>query len=163
MKITLLTKQQIEKKINRIAFQILEQHIDATAIALVGIADAGLVIAYKIADVLKTIADKEVQVIELSMDKKNPLNKEITLSATIHNQSIVLVDDVCNSGKTLAFALLPLLKAAPSAIKIAVLVERKHTAFPIAPDFVGLSVATTLQDHIIVETSNNELIQAYLQ
>ena len=163
MKITLLTKQQIEKKINRIAFQILEQHIDATAIALVGIADAGLVIAYKLADVLKSIADKEVQVIALSMDKKNPLNKEITLSAPIKNQSIILVDDVCNSGKTLVYALMPLLQAAPSAIKIAVLVERKHTAFPIAPDFVGLSVATTLQDHIIVETSNNELVQAYLQ
>jgi pyrimidine operon attenuation protein/uracil phosphoribosyltransferase len=163
MKITLLNKQQIEKKLNRIAFQIVEQHIDTKAIALVGIAEAGLVIANKLAEVLKTITTIEVQVIALRMDKKQPLNKEIELSATIQNQPIILVDDVCNSGKTLAYALIPLLKAAPSSIKIAVLVERKHTAFPIAPDFVGLSVATTLQDHIIVETTNNELIQAYLQ
>ena len=108
-------------------------------------------------DALKEAKDK------IELIKQRILNKEITLSAPIKNQSIVLVDDVCNSGKTLVYALMPLLQAAPSAIKIAVLVERKHTAFPIAPDFVGLSVATTLQDHIIVETSNNELIQAYLQ
>ena len=77
MKITLLNKQQIEKKLNRIAFQIVEQHIDSKAIALVGIAEAGLVIAHKLADLLKTITTIEVQVIALRMDKKQPLNKEI--------------------------------------------------------------------------------------
>ena len=91
MKITLLNKQQIEKKLNRIAFQIVEQHIDSKAIALVGIAEAGLVIANKLAEVLKTITTIEVQVIALRMDKKQPLNKEIELSATIQNQPIILM------------------------------------------------------------------------
>ena len=87
----------------------------------------------------------------MSLDKKNP--KEVTLSRQpdLQNQVVILIDDVSNSGKTLLYAIKPFLDSNPKKIQTLVLVERSYNTFPVKPDYVGLSVATTLQEHIYVE------------
>ena len=75
---------------------------------------------------------------------------------------IIIIDDVTNSGKTLLYALKPFLEYYPRKIQTLVLVERSHKTYPIHPDYVGLSLATTLQDHIYVEVKDNEITGAYL-
>ena len=97
------------------------------------------------------------------MNKKQPLHDEIKINEDLSGRSVVLVDDVANSGKTLLYALKPLLAYELKKILIAVLVDRKHKSFPISPDIVGHTVATTLQEHIEVEHHNNDITAAYLQ
>ncbi len=75
---------------------------------------------------------------------------------------IIVVDDVSNSGKTLLYALKPFINSHPKKIQILVLVERTHTSFPVRPDYVGLSIATTIQEHIFVEVNGEEVAGAYL-
>ncbi len=79
------------------------------------------------------------------------------------NKVIIVVDDVSNSGKTLLYALKPFLDFSPKKIQTLVLVERSHTSFPVRPDYVGLSIATTLQEHIYVEVHGEKITGAYLQ
>ena len=101
--------------------------------------------------------------ITISLDKKNP--KEVTLSRypDFNNQVIIIIDDVSNSGKTLLYAIKPFLDLNPKKIQTLVLVERSHNAFPVKPDYVGLSVATTLQEHIYVEVEKGRVKGAWLE
>jgi len=74
-----------------------------------------------------------------------------------------VIDDVAMSGKTLLYAMQPFLAFYPKKIQTLVLVERSHKAFPVKPDYVGLSIATTLQEHIYVETEGEVIKGAYLE
>ena len=105
----------------------------------------------------------KTDLITVTLDKKKP--EEATLSKTIDfdNKVIILIDDVSNSGKTLLYALKPFIKSHPKKIQTLVLVERTHTSFPVRPDYVGLSIATTIQEHIFVEVKGDEITGAYLQ
>jgi pyrimidine operon attenuation protein/uracil phosphoribosyltransferase len=76
---------------------------------------------------------------------------------------VILVDDVANSGRTITYALNPILQFNIRKIMVAVLVDRKHKSFPIASDIVGLSMATTLQEHIEVEIEGDKITSVYLQ
>ena len=84
------------------------------------------------------------------------------LPAAVWDRSLLPVP-VCNSGKTLLYALKPFIASQPKKIQTLVLVERTHTSFPVRPDYVGLSIATTIQEHIFVEVKGEEVIGAYLK
>ena len=104
-----------------------------------------------------------IKIISVILNKTDP--KEVFLSEpdiNFNNKNIIVMDDVVNSGKTLLYALRPLLFSQPKRIQTLVLVERMHKLFPVKSDFVGLTVATALQDHIYVETVGNEIIGAYI-
>jgi pyrimidine operon attenuation protein/uracil phosphoribosyltransferase len=90
---------------------------------------------------------------EINIDKKNPLQSaiEIKIDTDLKNKTIILVDDVANSGKTIFYALKPLMDLSLNKIQLAVLVDRQHKSFPITADYVGLSISTTLQNMIYVE------------
>ena len=109
------------------------------------------------------ISPVKTELITITLDKKQP--GDVTLSKTpdFNNKVIVVVDDVSNSGKTLLYALKPFINSHPKKIQILVLVERTHTSFPVRPDYVGLSIATTIQEHIFVEVKDEEVAGAYLQ
>ena len=81
----------------------------------------------------------------------------------IHDLFDDLLDDVANSGKTLLYAMKPFLEQHPRKIEALVLVERSHKAYPIQPDYTGLSLATTLQDHIYVEVDGDLVRGAWLE
>jgi len=74
----------------------------------------------------------------------------------------VLIDDVANSGKTLLYALKPLLEFYPRTIQTLVLVERMYKLYPVKPDYVGISVATTPENHIEVEVVDGQITGAYV-
>ncbi|HEY6977570.1 MAG TPA: phosphoribosyltransferase family protein [Chitinophagaceae bacterium] len=160
----ILSKEVADQKLQRLALEVAEQLSgDNAPIILIGIRKSGTVIAEKIGALLKPYVRVPVQIISVSFDKQVP--KEITLTEEpdFTDKNILLIDDVTNSGKTLMYAIKPLLNFYPRRIQTLVLIERMHKLFPIKPDYVGLSVATTMQDHIHVQVSNNEVIGAFVE
>ena len=161
-RVMILDTQRIERKLLRMAWQIWEYNSHRSAVTLVGIAGGGLPIAERLATHLRAISPLKVSILSLELSKKSPVNSEVKLSGPIADTSLVLVDDVANSGRTLTYALRPLMDAAPEKLLIAVLVERKHKSFPVTPDIIGHQVATTLQENIVVDF-DKESIAAYLE
>jgi pyrimidine operon attenuation protein/uracil phosphoribosyltransferase len=163
-KTLLLDKKQIEKRINRIAYQLYEDNFEEKEIVIVGIAKSGYLVAQKIVNALNSICDLKVLLVELRMDKHNQVKKDIELSEPeekLRNKPIIVVDDVLNSGKTLIYALRPFLKIDTKKIRTVVLVDRNHKRYPIAADYVGLSLATTMHEHVTVELEAEKEV-AYL-
>jgi pyrimidine operon attenuation protein/uracil phosphoribosyltransferase len=145
------------------ALELAENLSGSTAaVILVGVKDSGVVIAHKIAGLLRPYIKNEIKIITLSLDKDMP--KEVLLSEEINlnDLNVVLIDDVANSGKTLLYGLKPFLNYYPRTVQTMVMVERMHKLYPVKPDYVGLSVATTLEDHIQLEVANGEVIGAYI-
>ncbi len=161
-RVLILDAQRIERKLLRMAWQIWEHNSHQSSVTLIGIAGSGAEVARKLAAHLRDISPLHVTVLELELSKKAPLEAAIILSGPINDSSLVLVDDVANSGRTLLYALKPIMDAAPEKILIAVLVDRKHKSFPVNPDIIGHQVATTLQENIIV-TLDQGLMAAYLE
>ena len=150
--VILLNQQQIVQKINRIAYQILEDNLDEKEIVLAGIWDRGYKFAVRLEKVLAKIADFKVTLLRIDIEKQNSkLIAKTDLSENEwKNKVIILVDDVLNSGKTLAYGLGVFLNTPHKKIRTAVLVDRSHKIFPIATDFVGLQLATILKEHVDV-------------
>lgn len=158
----ILSKLVAEKKLSRMALQVLEQHYLADEIVLIGIKENGIVIAKKIQQLLAQQFKGNLVVLTLAMDKKNPNTVSITPTHHFKNSTIILIDDVANSGRTMLYALQPLLQAYPKQIQTLALVERTHKSFPIALDYVGVSISTTLNEHICVEVHNEEVVGAFI-
>lgn len=150
--VILLNQYQIAQKINRIAYQILEDNLDEKEIVLAGIWDRGFKFALRLKTVLAQIADFKVTILRIDIEKQNSkLVAKTDLPETEwKNKVIILVDDVLNSGKTLAYGLGVFLNTPHKKIRTVVLVDRSHKIFPIATDFVGLELATILKEHVDV-------------
>jgi len=148
----ILNKQQIQQKINRIAYQILEDNLTEKEIVLAGIWDRGYKLALRIKAVLSGICEIKVTMLKIELDRKNTkLVAQTDLPETQwKNKVIILVDDVLNSGKTLAYGLGVFINTPHKKIRTVVLVDRSHKIFPIATDFVGLELATVLKEHVDV-------------
>lgn len=158
----ILTADVIKRKLRRMAFEIAERNTGATDIILAGIAGNGTVVAQHIWQELKAIISADIPLIMVQINKKQPL--EVRVDSDIHfdNKIIILADDVANSGRTMLYALKPFLDFKPKSIQTLILVERSHKLFPVQSDYVGLSIATTLQEHIAVETEGNTITGAWL-
>lgn len=159
----ILSKEVVGKKLQRMAYEILENNIDEKEIILAGIRESGSVVAKVIQQMLAEISSIKTELITITLDKKEPTDVSLSRSIDLNGKVIILIDDVSNSGKTLLYALKPFIEFHPKKIQILVLVERTHTSFPVRPDYVGLSIATTLQEHIFVEVKGEVVIGAYLQ
>ena len=158
----ILTQDVIEKKLERIAYEIYEHNSDEQELILAGIWDRGVILAQKIADILQRIAPFSIRLIELRLDKQHPLEVQLSEEPDFNGKVIDLIDDVANSGRTMLYALKPFLQYLPSKIQTAVLVDRRHKSFPLSVDFVGYSLATTLQDMVMVDVEGEEIRSAYL-
>jgi pyrimidine operon attenuation protein/uracil phosphoribosyltransferase len=158
-----LNKEVAAKKLQRMAYEVMENNIDEEKVILAGIQENGVVIAKYIQGILSGISSVKTELINISLDKRNP--KEIVLSKKpdFNGQVVIIVDDVVSSGKTLLYSLKPFLEFHPKKVQTLVLVERSYKNFPITPDYVGLSISTTLQEHIFVEVSGDEVTGAYLE
>ena len=162
-RILILDKERISWKLQRMAYEIWEHNSNEKKVILAGIQGSGLSVANALAERLRIISPLQVEVISLQINKRKPLADDFVIDADLKGSPVILVDDVANSGKTLLYALRPLLAFELKKVMIAVLVDRKHKSFPVSPDIVGHSVATTLQEHIEVETGTNGIVAAYLQ
>lgn len=148
--------EKILQKITRIAYEIAEDNYEEEEIILAGIGrkTEGYVFAGLLHLALQKILGARIVLGSVELDKLNPGASPVELSlgnAHPDKRVIVLADDVCNTGRTLLYAVKPLLSHAPKKIRIAVLVERRHKLFPISPDYVGISLSTTLHEHIRVD------------
>lgn len=146
----ILNHQEIQHKIKRIAYQIYECNAEEKEVILAGIADNGFILAKKLKQILEEISDVTPVLCKVIIDKKNPLN-EITTSLTKNqyaNKSIVLIDDVLNSGSTLIYGVKYFLEVPLKQFKTAVLVNRNHKKYPVKADFKGISLSTSLNEHI---------------
>ena len=163
MKNYIMDETVISKKLHRMAFEILENNLDAEELILVGIRENGSVIARNVQKLLAENSAIKTKLINLSLDKRHPTT--ITLEGPIdfNSKKIILIDDVSNSGKTMMYALKPFLESFPAKIETLVLVERTHKLFPVKSDYVGFSLATTFQDHIYVEVEGERITGAYIE
>ena len=162
-KILILNQHQIEQKIDRIAYQLLEDNYDEEEIIIAGILPKGNYIAERLKKILDKIAPFKSTLITIELDKQSSSLKAKTDTdmQICHNKAVILVDDVLNSGKTLIFGAKLFLNAPVKRLTTAVLVDRGHNRYPIKADVVGLSLSTTLQEHITVELKKGKEV-AYL-
>lgn len=162
----ILTSLQTRQKIRRIAFEIYEQNFEENVIILAGIMGEGYEFARILAQELKSISPLDVKLIELRFDKTAHQQSEIHFDdQTVHieNQVVVVVDDVLNTGRTLAFALEPFLKVQMKKVQVAVIVDREHHKFPISADYVGYSLSTTISERVEVILSRTSDEGVYLK
>ena len=158
----ILTHSEINHKIRRIAFQIYESNVDEKEVVLAGIDSNGYTFAKKLKTVLLKISDITPILCKVSIDKKQPW-KDVKTSLPAKdysNKSIVLVDDVLNSGTTLIYGVKHFLEVPLKQFKTAVLVNRNHKKYPVKADFKGISLSTSLNEHIhvVLEGKNFQAI-----
>ncbi|WP_445711672.1 phosphoribosyltransferase family protein [Flavobacterium sp.] len=157
----ILNHQEIQHKIKRISYQIYETFVDEKEIIIAGVSKSGYVLAEKICDELKKISDLNITLCEVNINKQNP-QEQITTSIPsdqYSNKGLILVDDVLNSGTTLIYGVKHFLEVPLSKFKTAVLVDRNHKKYPVKADFKGLSLSTSLQEHIqVVFEENNSYV-----
>lgn len=161
----ILNSTKAELKLDRIAYQILENIFNSSSIVVIGILDGGYVIAEQLLSKIKEqYPNKNYELLSLYIDKTNPVTEEIKLNKTIdlNNKTIVLVDDVANTGRTMFYAFRELSKYNLEKLITCVLIDRSHKKFPIQSDIVGLQMASTFNEHIIVKIENNIVEGAYL-
>ena len=158
-KIIILNDTQIRSKLKRISYQILEANLKTSDIVIAGIESNGYKIAKEVKKILNKISELEVILCKVIIDKKNPrspiktsINKEIYT-----NKSIVLIDDVLNSGSTLIYGVKHFLEVELTQFKTAVLVNRNHKKFPVKADFKGISLSTSIQNHVLVEFKGSKI------
>lgn len=148
-----LDSEKVNQKIKRIAYEIYENNFKEKSIILAGIDGQGYSFAKLLAAELEGISPLQIKVVKVSLDKLAPQQSEVTLdieSKELKRKCIILVDDVLNSGRTLAYGMKPFLITDIKKIEVAVLVNRSHTLFPITPTYTGYRLTTTLNDHVEV-------------
>ena len=148
----ILTHKEIAHKTKRIAYQIFETFVNEEEVILAGIANNGYLFAQKIAAELALISDLKVTLCEVKINKQNPQSPVTTSipSAEYQNKALVLIDDVLSTGTTLIYGVEHFLEVPLSKFKTAVLVDRNHKKYPVKADFKGISLSTSLQEHIQV-------------
>ena len=165
-KVEILNTQQIQQKLNRLAYEIYEHTVDEKEIMLAGIEGNGYLVAKKLSTILKKIAPYKITLGQISLDKKNPLSAKPTTDFTekdYKNKTVFVVDDVLNSGKTLIYAVQLFLTQPIKTLHTVILVDRSHTQYTVKADFVGLSLSTTLQEHIVADFSKSGKETVYLE
>ena len=159
----ILSKEVADKKLRRMALEICERNAGESELLLLGIKENGIAVAEKISAYIKDTFTGKVSVHSLSIDKKTPAAVQITPPADCKGRVVVLIDDVANSGKTMLYALQPLLAAYPKKIQTLAMVERTHKSFPVDIDYTGLSVSTGADEHIYVEVEAGEVKGAWMK
>ena len=144
------------------ALEVLENNAEEEEIILAGIRESGSVVARNIQAMMAEFSVVKTKLVTISLDKRLPGSVTVNEPSNYDDTVIIVIDDVANSGKTLLYAMKPFLEFHPKKIQTLVLVERSHNSFPVHPDYIGLSVATTLQEHIYVEVEGEKVLGAYM-
>lgn len=162
---SILDRKQTLQKIKRIAYEIYENNFQEEEVVLAGIYDKGYLLAQMLQRELTAISPLRVTLVKISLEKFSPVQSNVSLDCSpgaLRNKSIVIVDDVLNTGRTLVHSLQPLLQIEVKKIQIAVMVDRSHRTFPVAAGYVGYSLSTTIQEHIEVVLEDGDRLGVYL-
>lgn len=150
----ILNERQITQKIKRLAIEILEHNFGEPELILAGINNNGMVFSELLMQELTKISDMPITVTRIKLNPANPLKSDIILEMPpeqVHNKVLIIVDDVANTGRTIFYAIKPILEVLPKKVEVAVLIDRSHKSFPIRVDYYGLSLSTTLKNNIDVQ------------
>jgi pyrimidine operon attenuation protein/uracil phosphoribosyltransferase len=148
-----LEDAQVRQKIRRMAYEIYENNFSEKVIVLAGVDGQGYALAQLLAKEITAISPLEVITAKVSLDKESPQKNDVTLDVPLENlkkKSVILIDDVLNSGRTLAYGMKPFLSVEVKKIEVAVLVNRSHPRFPVQPNYTGYELSTTLTEHVEV-------------
>ncbi|TAE32328.1 MAG: phosphoribosyltransferase [Cytophagales bacterium] len=162
----ILTAEVIRQKIRRMAFQIYENNFDEQAVVLAGIDGEGYVFAKRLYAELRQIAPFSVKLLKISLDKSISIQSAIQIDDSgldLTDKVVVVLDDVLYTGRTLAFCLQPFLKVLVRKLQVAVLVDRNYPRYPVAADYKGYELSTTLTEHVEVILSDPEREGVYLR
>jgi pyrimidine operon attenuation protein/uracil phosphoribosyltransferase len=134
------------------AYQILEDNLGEKELIIAGIIDKGYLIAKRLKSVLETISEIKITLMKVEINKEiSHLEASSDLDLKLAtNKVVILVDDVLNSGRTLAYGLGVFLDIPLKKLRTLVLIDRSHRNFPVSPDFTGLELATVLKEHVDV-------------
>lgn len=159
----ILSTLQVNQKIKRIAYQIYESNSNEKEVIIAGIIGNGYLFAEKLVETLKEISSLKVTICLVNINKKKPLATVSTSLAVddYKNKSLVLVDDVLNSGTTLIYGVKHFLEVPLKRFNTAVLVNRNHKKYPVKADFKGVSLSTSIKEHVHIEFTESE-IKVYL-
>lgn len=160
-KTIVLDHARVQRKLTRIVHQLHEEYHAEPGIVLVGIAPRGLTLARRLRSGLAEGTGLHADLVELTLDKDMPLERPVKLSvdpASLRDRVVVLVDDVLMSGRTLMHAASFLVQVPLKKLTTVVLVDRRHRTYPIRADIVGLTLSTTLQEHISVELGRRDTV-----
>ncbi len=150
--------KDIASSIKRIAYQVYEANLEEECLIVVGIGKRGSILSEILGKEIILISDLKLEYVNLSIDKERPFNNiqsNIPLE-NLENKSIVIVDDVLNTGSTLIYAVSFFLQIPVKRIKTAVMVNRNHKKFPIKADFKGISLSTSVNEHITVSLKGKD-------
>ena len=155
----ILTHEQIQHKIRRIAYQIYESNVDEKEIVIAGIAENGFIFAQRLKTILENISEIKVVLCQVTMNKKSPHDtvKTSIEEKEYQNKPIILADDVLNSGTALIYGVKHFLNVPLTRFKTAVLVNRNHKKYPIKADFKGISLSTSLHEHVVVKFGEEDV------
>ena len=153
----ILTSEQAELSIRRIAYQIYEDNTKEDKVIIAGVMTNGNHVAESIAKILRSISDLEVIYCQVQLDKKNPhVEIQTSINQSVYNNcSVIIVDDVLNTGSTLIYAVCHFLEVPLTQCKVAVLINRNHKKFPIKADYKGISLSTSLHEHVEIVCKKN--------
>jgi len=159
----ILSQETAMMKMRRMAFEIMENNKGQKHIILAGIRDNGTVIAQQIKKFLKDDFSFEATLIDVNLNKKNPMECVVNHASMVKGNVLIIIDDVVNSGKTLLYAMTPFLEHEPNKMQTLTLVERSYKVFPVHVDYVGVSLSTSLNEHIQVEVEEERILVAYVE
>ncbi|GAB4332760.1 MAG: phosphoribosyltransferase domain-containing protein [Flammeovirgaceae bacterium] len=169
----ILTHRQIIQKIKRIAFEIYERTYERNHqnnsfnkdLVIAGIEGMGYVMASMLQEEIIRISPFNVQLVKIQINKNAPSFNEVVLDCSLsqlQDKSVIVVDDVLNTGRTLAYSMKPFFGTKILCLQVAVLVDRSHRCFPVAADYVGYELSTTVNQHISVVLEKHGECAVYL-
>jgi pyrimidine operon attenuation protein/uracil phosphoribosyltransferase len=153
------------QKIRRISFQIFENNFEEKEIIIVGIVGQGFALAEMICEHMHEISSLQAKAVAIQLNKDIPYESPVKFDTDIsvfENKVIIVVDDVLNTGRTFSYSLAPFLSIPVKKIQVAVLVNRNYRKFPIAADYIGYELSTTLSEHVEVIISDPARCGVYL-
>jgi len=160
-KTLILNASQVDQKIRRMAFEMHENNWKEKEIVLAGIDGQGYLLAELLVKSLKAVSPLVPRLAKVSLDKFSPLQSEVKLDCPlteVKKKCVVLIDDVLNTGRTLAYGMKPFLLTEVKKIEVAVLINRSHTLYPILPQYTGYELSTTLNDHVEVKLGKDSAV-----
>lgn len=154
----ILNAKQIQQKLDRIAYQVYEDNFEEKEIVLAGVISRGYILAQRLKAVIERISPIKVSLVKIEVDKdSSKLQSSMdTDISSCSGKVVVIVDDVLSSGRTLAYALAIFVNISLKKVRTVVLIDRNHKSFPIAADYIGLSLATILQEHVSVKMGEDQ-------
>jgi pyrimidine operon attenuation protein/uracil phosphoribosyltransferase len=163
----LLDEEQVGRTLSRIAHEIIERNDDLESVALVGIHTRGVPLAQRLRRLVEERSGVEPALGQLDITfhrddvhvrggaaprRPQPLMRDTRLDFELEGRTVILVDDVLSTGRTIRAAIDALLEyGRPDRVQLAVLADRGHRELPIRPDYVGKNLPTARGERVQVE------------